>query len=376
MRLLLVSENAAFLDEKSAERAWLLEHTAVAAETYLIVLTPKGQTLMRTELAPHVWLYSTDSRFGFERVADAVRVAESIPTVDLVVSECEDRPARAATRIAAMRRVPYLVQVTQKSVDPERLRGFFGRRARRHLQQLLAEATAVQVDALATEDRLRNLKLLRGKQVSYVPAIGAPRQEAVHEATPAQEEENHPELRFKVCAPLTERARLTRGNVFEVFDELAAIYPWVGLLVLGTERTLKRARRAAHTHRGGDRVFFRLDPGERDVALVVSQALLMTESSQVDHELLRRAAAAGTPVVLPEGVASDKIQPGVQALVCAPHDTACFVRAMRELIENNATRLRLEVALKAAYHEPTSPGEDRVALLRESYRACAAREMT
>ncbi len=377
MRLLIITENKHYLDPARLEYAQLVDHAGFTDYTYLVVLTQEGTALSREQLTPNVWRLATESSFGFSMVRDALALTKELPLFDLVVAEEPHRAGVVAARFAKERNLPFQVRIRRGDLRAgSGLVGhFFSPLAR--TKRVIEEASCIRTDDVSTYDALDKLGLLRGKQSAVVPRVALERTVVPEGTFPKdQREEDHPELQFKVFVHVNERTHLGRKDPFTIFRRLAAIYPWIGMVVVGSEEAERRVKRHLVRHGGFDRIFFRRDPDDLMHALEIAQVVLMNDADAVDDEVLRAALAQGRAIVLPESLTSSELVPGEQCLACPSGDAECFERKVRDIVENNAVRLRLEVEARTLDTTINVTSDERRERLVQSYARCASRELS
>jgi len=243
------------------------------------------------------------------------------------------------------------------------------------VKNMLRAADCYRVSDIGTKDALIQLGLLRGKQISIVPSyIPAEEDAGAMEAT--ANAAMHPELHFKIFTHVTTETVFRPNGPFKVFHELSTLYPWVGMVVVGTPEAIARAKKEAHAQGVGDRVFYRSTSTELVQALTSSQMVLVTDPDTLDSSLLHDAAHHTVAMVLPEGAHDGVLVHEEHCLTCPADDVECFVQQIRRLIEDNGLRSKLRIAAKMVFTETIVPPEEHSKLLAKSYMTCITKELS
>ncbi len=348
MKLTLCTADPRAVDGEEWSVRLVRAYAALCDELHVVVLTGTAVDARVREGAPaHVVFHELLRGASWRGMREARTLLAKLPH-DVLMALEPDTALRVAAHAARVNARPLLVRMPSAFFGWGAQGGIAGLRMRFRVRSLLTHATCVLLEREADRTLLKGYAPTLRADVHVLPPLAAPRATgsfdtgALHAA--------YPNLRFlllTVVGSSTDKGSMKR--TLAVFQELAAMYPWLGLLVLAPRRQSREARALLRRSGYGERVDVLDMATSYELCMQGADALLLLEESRAAAVHITQAAADGLPIVTTHANARDAgLLHNVSCLAVSPKDRDAAVACVRNLVEHNETRHRLAIGGRAA----------------------------
>lgn len=356
MKVISISTDRKIFEQGSAVRARQVEYGALFDELHIVVFTGRADERgnrygQKTQIAPNVWVYPTNSFSKISRVFDATRIARSVvkeigvstaQTAAQIVVTTQDpfETGLVGARLARQIGVRLHVQIHTDFLSPFFARESFLNRFRVHIaKRVLRQAYAVRVVSKRIADSVIAAKLTKctPEVLPIFVDTAHIEQAVVDDANNLQKK--YPQFNFIILMA----SRLTKEKNIEfaldMFAKLVAEYPRTGLVVVGSggrARSLHQRAKSLHIEQS---VVF--EPWSENLVSYYKTAhvFLVTSNYEGFGMTLIEAIASGCPVVSTNvGIAQQLLHDGSTSPVCEIGDIACFLDTLAGFIEQPSAR--------------------------------------
>lgn len=336
----------------SAAEARMLEYGKLFEELHILTLTKSSMGFKDKQLAPNIWVYSTNSASRWFYVFDAVRMGKKIVYekkfvrgLSVITAQDPFESGLIGLRIKNKWRIPLHVQL---HTDPfsQFFSGFINFLRKRIARKVLRKADGVRVVSESLAQEVSKKFSLDQNKIVVLPIY-----------TDVSRIENA-ELKFDLHARfgwnfiLLSISRLTAEKnipmMLGVFKKLTEFFPNAGLVIVGDGP--EKARLESQTKSLGLVNNVAFVGWQEDLASYYKTANIFIQTSNFEGYGLSlvEAGLSGLPVVTTNvGIAKD-LENGRDAYVCPPGDTEYMFKAVYDLLENNAKRENLKLNIKRA----------------------------
>ena len=344
-RILFITSDSSVTDTESSLHAFLVSLTDVFDEIHIILLAEQGKKKSKpTRVADKVWIYETTSHWFFRLPHAALVIARQQLEFtdgfrpDIVVALDPFESGMAALQIAERFDRPWQVQVHNDffqneerflAADPK------NKRRLKWLHEVMVRAVSVR----ASTDALCEYFTQRFKHltdVALLPRFYHTKQLLALPNTPT--EDKFPQFKFTI---LFVGELGSDSTFFRVLDATRAILqtPSIGLVVIGEGSARERFRDRAKLLGIDKQVVFRNEVEDIIPYLQSADLLVVTDTTVESDELVIKAAATGTPLIMAEtSLRADLFVNGQDAFLCPPEDTLAFYKRIVTFINTNGLR--------------------------------------
>lgn len=348
-KVISISTDRNIFKEDSAVRVRQAEYGALFEELHIIVFTKTSAYLpKKVQIAPNTWVYGTHSVAKLFHISRAEKIAGSI-IVDRKMSSGNSvvtvqdpfETGLVGARLKKKFGLPLHVQIHTDFLSPHFSRQFFLNSFRvRMAKKLLPQADAVRVVSKKIADSLSvsaEVKLKPGIVPTVLPIFVDINK---FENSPATLDLKKKYSQFNFII-LTASRLTTEKNIplaLEVFTKLVAIYPQIGLVIVGSgpeEVNLKWAAKQLGVEKS---VIFEAWQNDLFSYYKTADLFLLTSNYEGYGLTLVEAVASRCPVVSTDvGIASelfDIAESSKNGSVCPIGGSECLFKSISQFIQN------------------------------------------
>lgn len=372
MKVISIGTDRNLFKEGSTVRDRQVEYGKLFDELHIIVFAIRGKYPAKIQLAPNVWVYSTQSFSKLTYVKRAVKVASHLikernmsPTDTVVSVQDPFESSLAGKRIKTTFGLPLHIQIHTDFLSPYFAKESALNRIRVHIaEKTLTHADAVRVVSQKIADSLKGFGLKQNVTPEVLPIYtDISKFENAQFSIPLREKYSQFNFIILMASRLT-----TEKNIpfaLEIFKIISRMYSHVGLVIVGEgpeKAKLESLVKKLHLY---NNVYF--EPwSDLPEFYKTANMFLLTSNYEGYGLTLVESVASGCPAVSTDvGIANTLLQDGI-SLVCPIGDTKCFVEKISQLIED--VGLRLNFAQEASNRLPKVAITDKQVYL-ERYKA-------
>lgn len=344
-RVLFITSDSSVTEKGSATQTKFLELAEVFDEIHVILFGRYAGLKRETvRLAEKVWVYPTAARWFIRQAAAAETVARRQLQFtdgfrpDIVIALDPFESGWAALKIAHHFDRPWQVHVLNDDFRDEKKFLTLDKNNKKRLQyftKVMREAESVRV----TTESLKTELLRRFRQIPEIELL--PRFYNAHYllSLPSEPEQDlFPQFSFTM---LFIGELNTESTLFRTLDAVRAILqtPSIGLVVVGDGVRKEQFRERTKLLGINQQVLFLNQAPDLVPLLQSADVLIVTDTSTESEDLVVKAAAAGTPLVLARtALRSDLFTDGLDAFLVEADDTLGFHKKILQFLNANALR--------------------------------------
>ncbi len=344
-RVLFITTDQSVLKTGDVTQQFFIDLEVVFDEVHIMVLGRRGFELPHSvRLSAKVWVYTVATRFFFQLPFATRSLAQNELNftdgfrADIIVAQDPFESAAAAYLISKRFNRPLQVHVTDDAFSDEKV---FVELAKenswrlRFMHFVLKRAQSVRTST----ESLRALLKKRYKHIEDLALL--PRffnTKALLALPPNPIEDVFPQFSFTV---LFIGDLSTESTLFRALDAMRPLLrtPSIGFVVIGDGSQKKHFKERAVILGINEQVLFLGDLPDPLPYLLSADLLLVTDTSSESEDLVIKAAAVGTPIIMAETpVRRDLFKDGESAFLCPPEAMMAFSDKLRRFINSNALR--------------------------------------
>ncbi len=331
MRVLMISGDRNILVPNSSVSKRMAGYGELVEELCIVILSDRKHSLTKTNLAPNVWAYPTNSSSKFLRPTDAVRIGRGIKC-DLITTQDPFECGLAGMKLASYHKAPLEVQLHTNPFSPN----FSGplNMVRKFLMKfVLKKASGVRVVLKSVGEEV---KRRFGVTNVYTLPIYVDRDRVSGEA----KFDLHEKYGFKqvllMVSRLTEEKNI--GLALEAFKTVKKEFPDTGLVIVGSGPEKFEKQEGV--------VFV---GWQDDLISYYKSADVFVQTSKFEGYGLSlvEAGLCGLPVVTTKVGIAEELKAGEEVLIFEP-DEAYLAKVLSRLISDQSLRQRLVLGLRKA----------------------------
>ena len=347
MKVLMIATDRNLFVPGSAVAERTKEYGNLVEELHLVVLADSAHGLKDFQLAPNIWIYSTNANFKFLRPFAAARLGKKIVFEKkfvrgrgVITTQDPFECGWAGLKVKRKWRLPLEVQLHTDPFSPH-FNGFLNIIRKRLAKKVLSKADKVRVVSHALQTKITPFTRAA---ISVLPIYVD--KEKIENAPISFDVHTRYPWRFILLAVsrLTEEKNLPLA--FKILSLVRAQFPDTGLLVVGSgveERKLKATVKK-----------FKLDGAvafvgwQNDLGPYYKTANLFLQTSFFEGYGLSlvEAGLSGLPVVTTSVGLACELEHGKDAYIFPIKHPELFAEVIMDLIEHNAKRENLKLNLK------------------------------
>lgn len=370
MKVLMVSSDRAYFDEKSPVRRRAIAYGSVLTELHIIVTTTQSMGFSRTKLADNIWLYPTNSALKALMWIDAIFLGRGLPPTELVTSQDPFELGLAAYAIASDHSARLQLQIHTDFMSPHfRKQNIVQSIRLRIATYLLPKADCVRVVSERIRSSLSGMPL---RKEPHVLPIHTDIQSFLTNEPSFKLHTKYPQFNFIVLmmSRLTKEKDIETGmKAFKILFEKDSR---AGLCIVGDGEEMATLKRLAHKLGIENNVVFA--GWQQDTLSYLKSADVFLNTSLYEGYALTliEAAASKRPIVTTNvGIAGEVLLNHRHALIAPVGDVKELGSHLISLMADNTLRERLAVN---AHEEVLSrfniSFDDYLVRMKDSFSSC------
>lgn len=370
MKVLMVSSDRAYFDEKSAVRARAIAYGSVLTELHIIVTTTQAMGFSRTKLADTIWLYPTNSAFKALMWLDAIFLGRGLPPAELVTSQDPFELGLAAHAIASDHSARLQLQIHTDFMSPHyRRQGIVQSIRVRIAKYLIPKADCVRVVSERIRTSLAGMSL---RKEPHVLPIHTDIQVFLNNEPSFRLHTKYPQFNFIVLM----MSRLTKekdiGTGMRAFKMLFEKDSRAGLCIVGDGEEMGMLKRLAHELGIESNVVFA--GWQQDTLSYLKSADVFLNTSLYEGYALTliEAAASKRPIVTTNvGIAGEVLMNHKHALIAPVGDVKELGSHLISLMADNTLRERIAVnAHEEVLSRANITFDEYLVRMKDSFSSC------
>ncbi len=370
MKVLMVSGDRAYFDEKSAVRKRAVAYGSVLTELHIIVTTTQSMGFSRTKLADNIWLYPTNSAFKALMWLDAIFLGRGLPPTELVTSQDPFELGLASYAIANDHSARLQLQIHTDFMSPHyRRQGVVQSIRVRIARYLIPKADCVRV---VSERICTSLAGMTLRKEPHVLPVYTDMQHFLSDEPLFSLHTKYPQFNFIVLmmSRLTKEKDIQTG--MRAFKILLEKDTRAGLCIVGDGEEMGALKKYAHELGIENSVVFA--GWQQDTLSYLKSADVFLNTSLYEGYALTLVEAAATkrPIVTTNvGVAGELLMNHRHALIAPVGGVKELGSHLVALMADNTLRERIAVnAHEEVLASATISFEDYLERMKNSFSSC------
>ncbi len=334
----------------SAVETRMIEYGKLFEELHILTLTKSSMKFKDKQIAPNVWVYSTNSFSRWFYVFDAIRMGKKIVFDkkfvrgrSVISAQDPFETGYIGLRIKNKWRIPLFIQLHTDPFSPF-FTGFINFLRKRIARSVLKKADGLRVVSESLGQAIQKKFSYDSNRMTVLPIYVE--RSRIENASVKFDLHSRFGWHFILLAVSRLTPEKNIPMMLEVLKKLVVLFPDTGLVIVGDGPDMNSLKLKAKSLQLENNVAF--VGWQEDLASYYKTANLFIQTSNFEGYGLSliEAGISGLPVVTTAvGVAND-LDNGKDAYVCPVGDSEYMFKAVYDLLENNAKRENLKLNMK------------------------------
>ncbi len=352
IKVLDINLDRKVFEEGSASHARMIEYGKLFEELHILTLTKSSMKLQNKQIAPNVWVYSTNSGSRWFYVWDAIRMGKKIVFEkkfvrgrSVITAQDPFESGFIGMRIKAKWRIPLHVQLHTDPFSPY-FKGFINSLRKIIARMVLKQADGVRVVSETLRKAVANKFNLESSKIIVLPIYVD--RDRLENASVKFDLHSKFGWHFILLAVSRLTSEKNIPMMLEVLKKTIAFNPNTGLVIVGDGPEMGSLKSKVESLKLEKNVVF--VGWQEDLASYYKTANLFIQTSNFEGYGLSlvEAGVSGLPVVTTNVGVANELDNGKDAYVCPTGDAEYMFKAVYDLIANNAKRENLKFNMKSA----------------------------